>query len=366
MALSQLAPAGVYLQASLAPFDQILARPDVTDIYVNRPGELWVEILGGAIERHEDPCLTEATLARLARQIAALTHQGISRESPLLAATLPDGSRIQVIAPPATRGPLALSIRRQVSASLTLEDYTAEGLFAETRAGPADEGVDAEIRRLLARRDFAEALSLAVRSRKNILVAGGTSTGKTTFLNALLREVPRDERLILIEDTPELVVGHDNHVGLVSVRGELGEARVSMNDLVSASLRMRPDRIILGELRGLEALAFLRAVISGHPGSMTTIHADSPAGAVEQLVMLVLQGGTKLSRADVRHYVAHSIDVFVQLSRVGARRTVGAVVLNEVPEATGGAARNDSRYRSGPRSMHRSPRCSASPDVRIA
>jgi type IV secretion system protein VirB11 len=228
-----------------------------------------------------------------------------------------------------------LAVRRQVAASLTLQDYTAEGLFADTRAEPSGDDVNEEIRRLLARRAFAEALSLAVRSRKNILVAGGTSTGKTTFLNALLREVPGDERLILIEDTPELVVSHDNHVGLVSVRGELGEARVSMNDLVSASMRMRPDRIILGELRGLEALAFLRAVNSGHPGSMTTIHADSPAGAVEQLVMLVLQGGTKLSRTDVRHYVAHSIDVFVQLFQVGARRTVGAVVLNEVPEATG-------------------------------
>jgi type IV secretion system protein VirB11 len=131
---------------------------------------------------------------------------------------------------------------------------------------------------------------------------------------------------------------HENSVGLVSVRGELGEAKVTANDLVSASLRMRPDRIILGELRGAEAFAFLRAVNTGHPGSMTTIHADSPASAVEQLAMLVLQGGTKLSRDDVRHYVRQSVDVFVQLSRSSGRRTVDAVVLRDELDRAAGAA----------------------------
>ena len=329
MAAAQPAPSGVYLRSCLAPFEHTLSRPDVTDIYVNRPGELWVETLGGAIERHDSPDLSELALARLARQVAALTHQGVSREHPLLAATLPDGSRIQVVAPPATRGPLALAIRRQVAPSLTLQDYAAGDHFSGTSSGTSPSRAAEEVRRLIARRKFAEALALAVRLRKNIVVAGGTSTGKTTFLNALLREIPGEERLIVIEDTPELVIGHDNSVGLVSVRGELGEAKVTANDLVSASLRMRPDRIILGELRGPEAFAFLRAINSGHPGSMTTIHADSPHSAIEQLVMLVLQGGTKLSREDVRHYVCESIDVFVQLSRAGGRRTVEAVVLSD-------------------------------------
>ena len=328
-AAAQLAPSGVYLRACLAPFEDVLARPDVTDVYVNRPGELWIETLGGAIERHEKPEINELTLVRLARQIAALTHQGVSREHPLLAATLPDGSRIQVVAPPATRGPLALAIRRQIAASLTLQDYAENDHFAATQSDPAGKPANQELDRLIAARRFAEALALAVRARKNIIVSGGTSTGKTTFLNALLREIPAEERLILIEDTPELVVDHQNNVGLVSVRGELGEAKVTANDLVSASLRMRPDRIILGELRGPEAFAFLRAINTGHPGSMTTIHADSPESAIEQLVMLVLQGGTKLSREDVRHYVRQSIDVFVQLSRIGGKRSVEAVVLSE-------------------------------------
>ena len=326
-AAAQLAPAGVYLRSCLAPFERALGRPDVTDIYVNRPGELWIETVGGEIERLEDASISELVLARLARQIAALTHQGVSREHPLLAATMPDGSRIQVVAPPATRGPLALAIRRQVSASLTLRDYETGGHFEATRSASGPNPWDEELAALIDERRFAEALALAVRARKNIVVAGGTSTGKTTFLNALLREIPADERLILIEDTPELVVEHANSVGLVSVRGELGEARVTANDLVSASLRMRPDRIILGELRGPEAFSFLRAVASGHPGSMTTIHSDSPEGAVEQLVMLVLHTGTRLTRSDVRAFVEQSVDVFVQLSRTGGHRRVEAVVL---------------------------------------
>lgn len=325
-AVASIAPAGVYLRSCLAPFEAALSRPDVTDIYVNRPGEMWIETLGGAVERQEIPALGETVLARLAGQIAALTHQGVSREHPLLSATLPEGSRVQVVAPPATRGPLALAIRKQVAASLSLQDYEACSLFAGTRTGSPRQAHD-ELVALIDRRRFADALALAVRTRKNIIVSGGTSTGKTTFLNALLREVPAEERLILIEDTPELQIQHANSVALISVRGELGEARVTINDLVSASLRMRPDRIILGELRGPEALAFLRAVNTGHPGSMTTVHADSPESAVEQIALLVLDGGTRLSREDVRHYVEHSIDLFVQLSRSGGRRQVEAVVL---------------------------------------
>ena len=318
---------GVYLRSCLAPLAAALARAEVTDIYVNRPGEIWLETLGGETERHEDPALDELTLGRLARQVAALSHQGISREHPLLSATLPDGCRIQVVAPPATRGPPALAIRKQVAPGLALADYTAAGSFDGTSGGGPDSSPTEAIRRQIAAGDFAGALAAAVRARRNILISGGTSTGKTTFLNALLREVPSDERLILIEDTPELQVDHENMVGLVAVRGELGEARVTANDLVAASMRMRPDRIILGELRGPEAFAFLRAVNSGHPGSMTTIHADSPEAAVEQLVLLVLQAGTALSRADVRHYVSETIDMFVQLGRTGGRRCVERVSL---------------------------------------
>jgi type IV secretion system protein VirB11 len=326
-AAAATAEPGVYLRSCLAPLAAHLARPDVTDIYVNRPGELWLETLGGEIEQHPAPDLTEPTLARLARQLAALTHQGISREHPLMSAILPDGSRIQLVVPPATRDHLALAIRKQAAPRLKLTDYVSSGAFSGTSRDALDpaKGGDGPTRDLSDDTDLATMLAQAVRSRRNILISGGTSSGKTTFLNALLREIPIGERLILIEDTPELVADQPNHVGLVAVRGELGEARVTANDLVTASLRMRPDRIILGELRGSEAFAFLRAINSGHPGAMTTIHADTPEAAVEQLVLLVLQAGTGLSRADIRHYIAQTIDIFVQLGRGPSGRRIERV-----------------------------------------
>jgi type IV secretion system protein VirB11 len=321
--------AGIYLRAYLAPFVFMLDRADVTDIYVNRPGELWVETTAGAIERHDAPDLDAATLARLSRQIAAVSHQGISREHPLLSATLPDGARVQVIAPPATRGPLALAIRKHVAPDLCLGDYIAQGAFAETRAGGDGERgeLDRKLAAMLAAGDVARMLAAAVRGRRNILVSGGTSTGKTTFLNALIREIPAGERLILIEDTPELKVHHANLVGLLAARSALGEAQVTADALLAASMRMRPDRIILGELRGTEAYAFLRAVNTGHPGSMTTVHADGAERAVEQIVLLALQAGTQLNREDIRHYVRSTVDIFVHLERTGGRRHVAEVVL---------------------------------------
>jgi type IV secretion system protein VirB11 len=308
---------------------EVLSRADVTDIYINRPYEIWIETLGGATERHEASALDPATLDRLSRQIAALSHQGISREHPLLSATLPDGSRVQIAAPPATRGPLALAIRKHISPHLSLQDYVASGSFDNTKRGAIGERseVDVELARLLHAGDIAAMLALAVTSRKNILVSGGTSTGKTTFLNALIREIPAHERLILIEDTPELHLEHQNAVGLLAARSALGEAQVTADSLLAASLRMRPDRIIVGELRGLEAYTFLRAVNTGHPGSMTSVHADSAERAVEQIALLVLQTGTRLSREDVNHYVRSTVDVFVQLARVNGRRHVEQIVL---------------------------------------
>jgi type IV secretion system protein VirB11 len=331
--VSNAAPAraeGLYLRSYLAPLSGMLERPDVTDIYVNRPHELWIETTSGAIERHEAPALDDATLARLARQIAALSHQGISREHPLLSATLPDGARVQIVGPPATRGSLALAIRKHVEPDLTLADYVASGAMAETaiRTGLERAQVESELAALLQAGDVAGMLARAVQARKNIMISGGTSTGKTTFLNALMREIPESERLILIEDTPELTLRHANGIGLLAARSALGEAHVTANDLVAASLRMRPDRIILGELRGEEAFAFLRAVNTGHPGSMTTVHSDSAEGAVEQVALLVLQAGTRLSREDVHHYVKQTVDVFVQLGRTGGRRHVAEVLLN--------------------------------------
>jgi len=317
---------GIYLDSLLAPLAPWLGRPDVTDVYVNHPQELWIETLGGDIETHSCPALTEPVLMRLARQVAARSAQGISRAHPLLAATLPDGSRVQVVAPPATRGAIVFAIRKHVSADRTLADYAGDGSFEELRTGEVTLTAEAPLRQVDPR-DAAAFLTDAVRERHNILIAGGTSSGKTTFLNALLKEIPPGERLILIEDTPELELTHRNSVGLLAARSELSETDLTAEDLLIAALRMRPDRIILGELRGREAFTFLRSVNTGHPGSMTTIHADSPQRAVEQLALLVLQSGAQLRWEDVLQYVRASIDVYVQLEREGGRRKVSALMV---------------------------------------
>jgi type IV secretion system protein VirB11 len=321
-----MADTSPYLQNFLEPLADHLGRPDVTDIYVNQPGELWLETMAGGVERLAAPDLTARALDRLARQIAAFSHQGVSREHPILSASLPDGARVQIVAPPATRGSVAIAIRKHLVMDRSLADYAEDGSFAACNATASD-GVEMLLN-AMADGDAAATLAMAVRQKRNILISGGTSTGKSTFLNALLREIPDDERLILIEDTPELQLRHENAVGLLAARSHLGESLATSEDLLNASLRMRPDRIILGEIRGKEAFTFLRAINTGHPGSMSTIHADSPDRAMEQLALLVLQTGTQLRRDDILSYVEAVIDVFVQLERKGGVRRISEVRLN--------------------------------------
>ncbi|WP_158916030.1 P-type DNA transfer ATPase VirB11 [Caulobacter sp. S45] len=328
----------VYLDAYLRPLAPWLDRPDVTDILINAPGEVWVETIGGPAERHAAPELTDTALWRLAGQIASAAHQGISREHPLLAATLPSGARVQIVAPPATRGPMAIAIRKHVVNDLGLGDYEAAGAFDGARrvdlSTPSEQ--DEALRLALDEGRFADLLRLAVKARKNIVVSGGTSTGKTTFLNALVKEIDHQERLVLIEDTPEIRLDHPNAIGLVAVRGSLGETAVTTEDLLQASLRLRPDRIILGELRGAEAYSFLRAVNSGHPGSITTVHADNPRAAVEQIALMVLQAGSSLGRGEIIDYVRAVVDVAVQLERRDGRRVVSEVHIRDDRRQTSG------------------------------
>ncbi len=315
----------LFLDAFLAPLASSLARDDVTDVYINRPGELWLETPHG-IERHEDPRLDDDALWRLSRQIAAATDQGISREHPLLAATLPSGARVQVCAPPATRGHVCVAVRKHVVPDLSLDDYLAAGAFDRVgEAALSQAATDADLRAQLGAGDVRGFLAAAVKARKSILISGGTATGKTTLLNALLKEAPAEERIVLIEDTPEIQLTHANAVGLVAVRGRLGEASVSAADLLEAALRLRPDRIIMGEIRGVEALSFLRAVNTGHPGSITTIHASSPDGAIEQLALIAAQAGTDLGREELKAYMRSVLDIVIQLGRSDGKRLVSAI-----------------------------------------
>jgi type IV secretion system protein VirB11 len=311
-----------YLDLYLRPLASYFRRQDVTDIYVNQSGEFWIETLGGTLERREDPALDQEHLWRLARQIASQSSQSVSRSNPLLAATLPDGSRVQIVAPPAVRQDMAMAIRRHTAVTVDLAAYRRpSGSAAEVATGPA------EVRRLSADQDYPTFLSWAVRARRNVLISGGTSSGKTTLLNSLLREIPNTERLIFIEDTPELQLIHPNSVGLVAARGGESEANVAAEDLLQAALRMRPDRIVLGELRGPEAFTFLRAINTGHPGSLSTIHADSAERAYVQLAMMVIQAGVNLPYQDALGLVREMVDVVVQLARNGAERYISEVIV---------------------------------------
>ncbi|WP_327752213.1 P-type DNA transfer ATPase VirB11 [Sphingobium sp. SJ10-10] len=314
----------IYLESCLAPLGAYLGRRDVTDIYINQPGEIWLETLGGSIDRITIPELQAEVLGRLARQIAAITGQGINREHPLLAASLPTGERIQIVLPPATRGDIAFAIRKHVASDLSLKDYQI-GSPVEAELLAVDNGCATDAMFVIPEEGDASFLGDAVRERRNILISGGTSSGKTTFLNVLLSEIPAHERLILIEDAPELNPRNENSVGLLAPRGVMGEAAITAEDLLIAALRMRPDRIILGEIRGSEASTFLRAINTGHPGSLSTIHADSPARAIDQLALLVLQTGMRMSWSDVVTYVRRSIDIIVQLRRGGDRRRIESI-----------------------------------------
>ena len=318
-ALPHLPAGSVYLEAYLAPFRRWLERDTVTEILVNRPGELWIEDAAQpGMQRIAAPEVEDRLVQRLAEQVARISHQGINREHPLLGATLPaeefGGARVQFCGPPATRRHWAMAIRRHRRLDLPLDAYDTGPLAPRgADALPDPQGQPIAF------------LRAAIRARLTILVSGGTSTGKTTFLNAMLGEIPREERVVLVEDTPELKFPGANAVGLVAVKGELGEAKVTANELLQSALRLRPDRIVLGELRGAESVSFLRAINTGHPGSFSTIHANSLRGALEQLSLMVMQTGIGLTRSDTIAYAASVIDVIVQLDRSAGKRGISAI-----------------------------------------
>jgi type IV secretion system protein VirB11 len=321
---------GVYLRTFLEPLAHWLDHPEVTDILINRPEEVWFETSASGLTRADAPELNSVALQRLALQIAAASHQGVSREHPLLSAALPNGARVQIIMPPATREHMAVAIRKHAVEDLGLEEYERAGAFLRVRCNGDDlrEERRAALRVLLEARDFKGFFRMATKMRANIVISGGTASGKTTLLNALLKEIPNDERLIVIEDTPEVRLRRSNSVGLVAIKSGLGQARVSIDDLLQASLRMRPDRLLVGEIRGPEAFTFLRAINTGHPGSITTVHADSPEGALEQISLMTLQAGLALTRRDIIDYARDVIDAIVQVARLDGKRLITDIAMH--------------------------------------
>ena len=312
-----------FLDLALEPLKLWLSEDRVTEISINRPGEVFVERLGDvSMQRYEVPTLTADRIRHLAERVASATEQSVNAETPLISAALPTGERFQAILPPAAPDGGAISIRRQVVRDLTT--YESSGSLGFVRVA-SDIGLSEDeetLVQLLRERQIKDFLRCAVGARVSIIVSGGTTSGKTTLLNALLKEIPSHERIITIEDTPELRPPNPNALKLVASKNDQGIAQVDLQKLVEASLRMRPDRLLLGELRGVEAFSFLRAVNTGHPGSLTTVHADSPRGAYEALALMVMQSGVKLSKDEILAYLRAVIPIVIQLGRRDGRRVV--------------------------------------------
>lgn len=315
------------LATYLAPLKQFFEMDGVAEISINQPGEVWIEQYGD-LKRFDVPTLDLEHLKSLARLIAQSTEQKISEETPLLSANLPDGYRVQAVFPPACEpGRVAMSIRKQTVLNFDLDQYEKLGAFEHTITGAHKNEHDEKLQALLDAKDIKGFIKYAVFAKKNIIVSGGTSTGKTTFFNAMLKEIPTTDRVITLEDAREIQLPQiPNHLHLIASRGGQGRAQVSMQDLIEACLRLRPDRLMLGELRGKEAFSFLRAVNTGHPGSISTLHADTPVLAIEQLILMVMQAGLGLTREQIKEYVENVVHVIIQLKRgEGGKRYVSEV-----------------------------------------
>lgn len=304
----------------LAPLQRCLEPDDVTELVVNRPGELAIERAGGW-EWRDAPDLTETWLATLAKAAAAFTAQDVTDETPICSTVLPQGERCQIVLPPAAER-LSLTLRKPSAVTFDLDAFARGGLFDAVAVATND--LSADETALMALRDAGDwpgFFRLAVKSRRNVLISGATGSGKTTFAKGLVRLIPPEERLLTIEDARELVVPHRNAVHLLYAKDGQGLAKVGPKQLLESALRMRPDRILLQELRDGTAFFYLRNVNTGHPGSITTIHADSAVLAFEQLTLLVKEseGGRDLARDDIRALLHLLVDVVVQMRRVDGR-----------------------------------------------
>ena len=327
---AQWASLSPYLRQSCGPIRQWLQDPDVVEIMCNRPGEVWVEALGRpTMERFDVPELTRGAIMQIAERVAAEVSQSVNEETPLLSAAMPHGERFQGVLSPAAPDGGAFSIRKQVISDLSLDDYQGFGALDNVKiSGPrlrSDEEVselESELAMMLQNRSaegIKKFLRFAIANSVTMFISGGTSSGKTTFLNALLKEVPDTERVMSIEDTRELKPPQPNYLALLASKGDQGKSRVTIQSLLEAALRLRPDRIFLGEIRGAEAYSFLQAVNTGHPGSLTTLHADSPRGAFERIALATMQAGLGLSKTEILDYVRAVVPVVVQLRRKPTR-----------------------------------------------
>ncbi len=304
------------LDTYLEPFKKLFDMEGVTEVLINRSKEIWVE-QNGSTKSYVAEKLDFNHLKALTQLIARFSEQDVTEETPLLSANLPNGYRVQAVIPPACEAQnIILAIRKPSVAQFDLDDCEKMGFFNEVKKGKSKVNTIDKLKDLYKKKKIKEMIREGILSKKNIIISGGTSTGKTTFINSMLREIPSSERIITIEDTREVVLNkHPNRVHLIAPKGDQGRSKATTQDLIEACLRLRPDRIIVGELRGKEAFSFLRAINTGHPGSLSSLHADTPEMAIEQLKLMILQAGLGITIDQIVQYIMRIIDIVIQLKR---------------------------------------------------
>ena len=300
------------------PLQQWLSDPDITEIAINRPSELWIE-KNSAWQCFEHPALTFETLKSMATAVAAFTENTISVLTPVLSAVLPDGERIQFVIPPAcSAGTVSVTIRKPSKISRYLSDYQQDGFFDKIR--PISHELSANNLKLSALKEqgrIQDFLELAVMLEKNIVIAGGTGSGKTTFMKALMEVIPTQQRLITIEDVEELFLPHHpNSVHLFYPSEALATDPVTPAKLLKSCLRMKPDRILLAELRGGETFDYINVNASGHGGSITSCHANSAALTFERLAMMAMENprGQALPYDVIKKLLYQTIDIVIHVT----------------------------------------------------
>jgi pilus assembly protein CpaF len=298
------------IDKGLAPVAQFRKDPSVTEIMINGPREIYVERFG-RIEKTTAVFGDEDALIAVAKNIAQFTNKRITETTSRFDSRLPDRSRVHVVMPRCSRKGLCIAIRKFPKNGFTLEKLVDAGSLTP---------------------EAQEYLEIVVELERNIIVSGGTGSGKTSFLNALSGKIPQTERLIVIEDVAELQLQQE-HLLSFETKGpdRYGQGTVTIRDLFHSALRMRPDRIVIGECRGGEALDLIQAMTSGHGGSMSTLHANTASDALHRLETMALMSGVDVPLKALRPQVASAIELVVQLNRLGE----GTRVVSEISEVTG-------------------------------